>query len=157
MISPTPLPALAPRTVRGMAVFVDLLITVPIIIIWILSLAGSVGLSLGAFSSHVQERPWLTQFGQTCGGLPNVYAEIGSTFANNVVTWPTVCAHMFGQLLKYFGEDRIVFGSDWPHGEGLESPVAFTEELTAFGDSDIRKIMRDNALDLLGVKVGSAA
>jgi uncharacterized protein len=28
------------------------------------------------------------------------------------VTWPTVCAHMFGQLLKYFGEDRIVFGSD---------------------------------------------
>ena len=39
-------------------------------------------------------------------------AEIGSTFANNVVTWPTVCAHMFGQLLKYFGEDRIVFGSD---------------------------------------------
>ena len=44
--------------------------------------------------------------------LQNVYAEIGTTFAYNVVTFPTVCAHMLGQLLKYFGEDRIVFGSD---------------------------------------------
>ena len=61
------------------------------------------------------------------------------------------------QLAETIGVDKILFGSDWPHGEGLESPVAFTEELTAFGDSDIRKIMRDNALDLLGVKVGSAA
>ena len=64
------------------------------------------------YLNGVPNLPWLTQFGQTCGQLPNVVAEIGSTFANNVVTWPTVCAHMFGQLLKYFGEDRIVFGSD---------------------------------------------
>jgi predicted TIM-barrel fold metal-dependent hydrolase len=64
------------------------------------------------YLNGVPNLPWLTQFGQTCGQLSNVYAEIGSTFANNVVTWPTVCAHMFGQLLKYFGEDRIVFGSD---------------------------------------------
>ena len=64
------------------------------------------------YLNGVPNLPWLTQFGQTCGELPNVVAEIGSTFANNVVTWPTVCAHMFGQLLKYFGEDRIVFGSD---------------------------------------------
>jgi predicted TIM-barrel fold metal-dependent hydrolase len=61
------------------------------------------------------------------------------------------------QLAETIGVDKILFGSDWPHGEGLESPVAFTEELAAFGDSDIRKIMRDNAVDLLGVKVGSAA
>jgi hypothetical protein len=64
------------------------------------------------FLNGVPNLPWLTQFGQTCGQLQNVVAEIGSTFANNVVTWPTVCAHMLGQLLKYFGEDRIVFGSD---------------------------------------------
>jgi hypothetical protein len=35
--------------------------------------------------------------------------------------------------------------------------VSFAEELTAFSDSDIRKIMRDNALDLLGVKATVAA
>jgi predicted TIM-barrel fold metal-dependent hydrolase len=59
------------------------------------------------------------------------------------------------QLAETIGVDKILFGSDWPHGEGLESPVAFTEELTAFGEADIRKIMRDNALDLLGVKVSA--
>lgn len=60
-------------------------------------------------------------------------------------------------LAETIGADKILFGSDWPHGEGLESPVSFTDELKGFSDSDIRKVMRDNALDLLGVKVGSAA
>jgi predicted TIM-barrel fold metal-dependent hydrolase len=60
-------------------------------------------------------------------------------------------------LAETIGIDRILFGSDWPHGEGLENPVAFTEELTGFGEAAVRKIMRDNALDLLGVNVGSVA
>jgi predicted TIM-barrel fold metal-dependent hydrolase len=55
---------------------------------------------------------WLTEFAQTCGKLRNVYAEIGSTFGGIVITFPTVCAHLLGQLLKHFGEDKIVFGSD---------------------------------------------
>ena len=55
---------------------------------------------------------WLTEFAQTCGRIPNVYAEIGSTFGGIVITFPTVCAHLLGQLLKHFGEDKIVFGSD---------------------------------------------
>jgi hypothetical protein len=41
-----------------------------------------------------------------------VYAEIGTTFASCVVTFPSVCAHMLGQLMKYMGPERIVFGSD---------------------------------------------
>jgi len=39
-------------------------------------------------------------------------AEIGTTFASCVITFPTVCAHMLGQLMKYMGPRRIVFGSD---------------------------------------------
>jgi hypothetical protein len=39
----------------------------------------------------------------------------------------------------------------------LEDPVSFTEELAGFSDADVRKVMRDNALGLLDVKVGSAA
>jgi predicted TIM-barrel fold metal-dependent hydrolase len=61
------------------------------------------------------------------------------------------------ELASVIGVDKILFGSDWPHGEGLENPVSFTEELVGFSDADIRKVMRDNALDLLDVKVGSAA
>jgi len=60
-------------------------------------------------------------------------------------------------LADVIGVDKVLFGSDWPHGEGLESPVSFAEELTNFSESDIRKIMRDNALALLGVKATVAA
>jgi predicted TIM-barrel fold metal-dependent hydrolase len=60
-------------------------------------------------------------------------------------------------LAEVIGVDKILFGSDWPHGEGLADPVSFTEELLGFSQDDIRKVMRDNALDLLGVKVASAA
>ena len=29
-----------------------------------------------------------------------------------MVTFPTIAAHILGQLLKFMGEDRVVFGSD---------------------------------------------
>jgi uncharacterized protein len=44
--------------------------------------------------------------------LRNVYAELGTTMASMIVTFPTVWAHLIGQLLYYMGEDNIVFGSD---------------------------------------------
>jgi predicted TIM-barrel fold metal-dependent hydrolase len=60
-------------------------------------------------------------------------------------------------LAERMGVERILFGSDWPHGEGLESPLSFTEELADFGEADVRKVMRDNAFDFLGVKAAVAA
>jgi predicted TIM-barrel fold metal-dependent hydrolase len=61
------------------------------------------------------------------------------------------------QLAETIGVEKILFGSDWPHGEGLESPTSFTNDLKGFDDVDIRKIMRENALDLLGANVTSPA
>ena len=40
------------------------------------------------------------------------YAEIGTTWASSIVTFQTVAAHIMGQLMKFMGPDRIVFGSD---------------------------------------------
>ena len=60
----------------------------------------------------VPELRWLTEFAQLSAPLRNVYAEIGTSFASCVITFPSVCAHMLGQLLKYMGPERIVFGSD---------------------------------------------
>jgi predicted TIM-barrel fold metal-dependent hydrolase len=48
------------------------------------------------------------------------------------------------------GVERILFGSDWPHGEGLAKPLTFTKELGGFAPDEVRKIMRDNVVDLLG-------
>ncbi len=55
---------------------------------------------------------WTTQFLVESQNRPNVYSELGTTFASSVITFPTVCAHILGQGLRFFGEDRIVFGSD---------------------------------------------
>ncbi len=54
------------------------------------------------------------------------------------------------KLADLIGVERILFGSDWPHGEGLAEPTDFIKELDGFDDADIRRIMRDNCLELLG-------
>jgi predicted TIM-barrel fold metal-dependent hydrolase len=56
-------------------------------------------------------------------------------------------------LAETIGVEKILFGSDWPHGEGLADPMAFTADIPQFPEfsaEDTRKVMRDNALDLLG-------
>jgi len=57
---------------------------------------------------------WTTEFAQLTGPHRNVYGEIGTTFASTVITFPSVTAHILGQLMKYKGADNIVFGSDSP-------------------------------------------
>jgi len=57
-----------------------------------------------------------------------------------------------GALADLIGVERILFGSDWPHGEGLAEPTDFVKELDAFEPAEVRRIMRDNALDLLGLE-----
>jgi len=55
---------------------------------------------------------WTTRFFITSRPYRNVFSELGTTFASSVITFPTVCAHILGQGLRFFGEDRILFGSD---------------------------------------------
>jgi hypothetical protein len=66
----------------------------------------------GKLRGGVPNVSWTTEYAQLVQGLPNCYAEIGTTWASSVVTFPTIAAHILGQLLKFMGEDRIVFGSD---------------------------------------------
>lgn len=53
-------------------------------------------------------------------------------------------------LAELIGVERILFGSDWPHGEGVASPLDFEKELHAFDDASVARIMRHNCLELLG-------
>jgi predicted TIM-barrel fold metal-dependent hydrolase len=54
------------------------------------------------------------------------------------------------ELAELIGTERILFGSDWPHGEGLAEPLEFEKELHGFDAKAIRRVMRDNCLELLG-------
>jgi predicted TIM-barrel fold metal-dependent hydrolase len=53
-------------------------------------------------------------------------------------------------LAETIGVEKILFGSDWPHGEGLAEPIQFKKELANFSEGDVRKIMRDNVITYLG-------
>ena len=60
----------------------------------------------------VPDIKWTTEYAQLVAPFSNCYAEIGTTWGSSIVTFPTVAAHIMGQLMRYVGEDRIVFGSD---------------------------------------------
>ena len=52
------------------------------------------------------------------------------------------------QLRDELGADRMIFGSDYPHAEGLADPLAFVDDLPGFTADEVRLVMRENALAL---------
>jgi predicted TIM-barrel fold metal-dependent hydrolase len=55
-------------------------------------------------------------------------------------------------LLKdALGVDRLLFGSDFPHAEGLPEPAMYVKDIPTFSPEETRKVMRDNVHDLLGL------
>jgi CheY-like chemotaxis protein len=52
------------------------------------------------------------------------------------------------QVAELMGADRVIFGSDWPHIEGMPEPLDYVQELKTFNDADRRRILLDNVLEL---------
>ena len=52
-------------------------------------------------------------------------------------------------LRDIIGTESILFGSDFPHAEGLSNPMSFLSELEGFSPDETRKVMRDNSYSLL--------
>ena len=46
------------------------------------------------------------------------------------------------------GSDRVIFGSDWPHIEGMPTPLDYVDELNTFNEHDRKLILLDNVLEL---------
>jgi uncharacterized protein len=123
----------------------------------------------GRLRDGVPDISWTTEYAQLVAPYPNCYAEIGTTWASSIVTFPTVAAHILGQLMKYLGPDRIVFGSDsvWygsPQWQidafwRFQIPEAMRErygypEIT---EQDKRKILGLNSARLYGIAATGAS
>jgi predicted TIM-barrel fold metal-dependent hydrolase len=52
------------------------------------------------------------------------------------------------ETVELMGADRVIFGSDWPHIEGMPEPLDYVRELKDFDDDTRRLIMRDNTREL---------
>ena len=51
-------------------------------------------------------------------------------------------------LARHIPVERILFGSDWPHAEGMSHPRDFFENVAGFSVEDQRRIMVENAREL---------
>jgi predicted TIM-barrel fold metal-dependent hydrolase len=54
-------------------------------------------------------------------------------------------------LVELLGADNVLFGSDYPHPEGLADPITFVDELKGLPENDIRQVMGGNLARLMGV------
>jgi predicted TIM-barrel fold metal-dependent hydrolase len=58
-------------------------------------------------------------------------------------------------LAEVVGEDRVLFGSDYPHPEGLAEPCSYLNELEGAPEETVRKIMGGNLARLMNVSVAA--
>ena len=98
------------------------------------------------------------------GPRENLYAEIGSTFANSLFS-PAAAAHLLGQLTGALGSSKIVWGTDsvwWGSPQWqidafklLQIPESMQEQFgyPALNDCDKERILGLNAAALYGVDV----
>jgi len=57
----------------------------------------------------------------------------------------------FAQMAELCGVDRVIFGSDWPHPEGLAEPTHLIDDLQGLDEEGQRKVMGGNMVDLFKV------
>ncbi len=92
--------------------------------------------------------------------LKDVYGKMPGQFTEDPVEAFKRCVYVnpfwedpIADLLPLVGVDRIVFGSDWPHSEGLAEPLGYVDMLKGLPEEDIAKIMGGTMMRLL--KVGA--
>ena len=57
-----------------------------------------------------------------------------------------------GELAREMGPERVLFGSDFPHPEGLAEPIRFREEIAQLPASEQSLIMGTNGRRLVGLE-----
>ena len=91
--------------------------------------------------------------------LADVYAKLPGEFPEDPVEAFRRCVYVnpfweddLSGLVDLMGADRLLFGSDYPHPEGLADPVSYIDELPdEMGRDDVARIMGGNLRGLLGV------
>lgn len=60
-------------------------------------------------------------------------------------------------VIDLIGPDRVMFGSDYPHLEGMKDPLSYLDHITDFSEEQQRRYMGGNMLDLMGLDVPVAS
>jgi predicted TIM-barrel fold metal-dependent hydrolase len=91
--------------------------------------------------------------------LADVYKKMPQDFLEDPVAVFKRAIHVspfweedLGALAELIGVERVLFGSDYPHPEGLADPASYVDELAGLPDDTVRKIMGGNLARLMGVE-----
>jgi predicted TIM-barrel fold metal-dependent hydrolase len=92
--------------------------------------------------------------------LELTYKKLPQLFLENPIDAFRRCVYVnpfwedsYAEVVDLLGADHVLFGSDWPHPEGLEDPLSLIDsKLSGLSEEDNRKIMGGNMFDLLGIE-----
>ena len=91
--------------------------------------------------------------------MKDLYKKMPQDFPENPIEAMRRAIHIspfweedFGRLAELLGPDRVLFGSDFPHPEGLGEPVKFADEISHLGEELAGKIMGGNLARLMNME-----
>ena len=91
----------------------------------------------------------LDTFRHVVGQMPQEFKEHPvETFRRHVFVAPFY-EEPLAELAEMIGVSQILFGSDYPHPEGLAEPVDFVHELEGFDPADVERVMSTNLKRLI--------
>jgi predicted TIM-barrel fold metal-dependent hydrolase len=101
-------------------------------------------------------RPLLEDLEHAYQSAPHLFEEHPvEVFKRNIYVHPFHEEDPIG-LVNLLGADRVLFGSDFPHPEGMVDPISFVDDLSGLPDEDVRKVMGGNLCRLMHVKETAA-
>jgi predicted TIM-barrel fold metal-dependent hydrolase len=102
-------------------------------------------------------RPILEYMASAYQGNPKIFDEDPiEVFKRNIYVHPFHEEDPIG-LIELLGADRVLFGSDYPHPEGMADPVSFVDELGSLDHDTVAKVMGGNLNRLMGYEGAEAA
>ncbi len=95
--------------------------------------------------------PLMNNLKDTYKKMPHDFPEEPITVMKRQVHISPFWEEDLAAVAELLGEDRVLFGSDFPHPEGLADPCSYVSQLEGASESLVRKIMGGNLARLIGV------
>ena len=95
--------------------------------------------------------PLMKVLADTYKKMPQDFAEDPITVFKRQVNVSPFWEEDLPALADLIGDTNVLFGSDFPHPEGLADPASYVQELKDAPEDTVRKIMGGNLARLMGV------
>jgi predicted TIM-barrel fold metal-dependent hydrolase len=96
--------------------------------------------------------PLLANFADIYKKMPQDFLEDPVVVMKRNIAISPFWEEDLGALADLVGVDNVLFGSDFPHPEGLADPASYIQELHGLPEESVRKIMGGNLARLMNIE-----